>query len=384
MFKKFTFIISALFAPFVFADMHMSAGGEVNHMSDMMSDSSVEDSGFWGSVELKYTFNKPNQDSGDAASAAPTPQPAAEGETADEPVATDSATSAGNEHNASYRARVGWKGDVNETVKWGVSVSSALEGKFLSPSLRDVQLEQAYVSYSPVEGFTLKAGKYGWKAKFHKTGVLYDDDIYTEGVYAKYYYGERDSTNAYVKAIAYRLDKDWKGPFNVGGTIVAGKVGGAYEVSDGMALGAYGSLESDFVTSDNAKKLLKAGVHFNADLGVPAGAFAVYATDVDNFGFNSYTAGVYVGNAGSNCSKNSEVHDFGVAVSYYDVKEADFNTTLLDTDYATRGGGDAKGVAARAQYNLWDNANAVVKYAYNLNSTSNDPHSVVGEATFNF
>ena len=378
MFKKFNFIISALFAPFVFADMHMPAGGEVNHMSDMMSDSSVEDSGFWGSVELKYTHKEETP--------ATAPASAEAGTDGDTPVASGKLGESmpSPQTGASYRARVGWKGDVNETIKWGVSVSSAIEGQFQTPSLRDVHVEQAYVAYSPVEGFTLKAGKYGWKAKFHKTGVLYDDDIYTEGVYAKYYYGERDSTNAYVKAIVY--NNNYTGSTYSAGWVTAAKAGGAYEVAEGMALGAYVSVENNAINqNDNATKktLAKAGVHFNADLGVPAGAFAVYATDVKAPGFDSYTGGVYVGNAGSNCSKNSEAHDFGVAVSYYDVQADNFNTALLDTDYAVAGG-NAKGVAARAQYNLWDNANAVVKYAYDLNTSGSNAHTVVGEATFNF
>ena len=188
MFKKFNFIVSALFAPFVFADIHMPASGEVNHMSDMMSDSSVEDSGFWGSIELKYTYKNASQ--------APTSTENVETEEADTaPVVVDSNAEEAPQppsKGASYRARVGWKGDVNENIKWGVSVSSALEGQFVSPSVKEIGLEQAYVHYSPVEGFSIKAGKYGWKTKFHKTGVLYDDDLYSEGVYAKYYYGERD------------------------------------------------------------------------------------------------------------------------------------------------------------------------------------------------
>ena len=153
----------------------------------------------------------------------------------------------------------------------------------------------------------------------------------------------------------------------------------------GMAVGAYASVENDALFRDSgyaSKTFAKVGLHFSvSDIPVPAGAYAVYTTDVENIGFDSYTAGVYVGSAG--CPKASEAYDFGVAVNYYDIKKAHFNTSLLDTDYVA-GHGDAKGVAARAQYNLWDNANAVVKYAYDLEAASDNAHSVVGEATFNF
>ena len=46
----------------------------------------------------------------------------------------------------SYRARVGWTGDVNEAVKWTVGLSTETEQNFGSFHLSEIMLEQAYVT----------------------------------------------------------------------------------------------------------------------------------------------------------------------------------------------------------------------------------------------
>ena len=114
---------------------------------------------------------------------------------------------------------------------------------------------------------------------------------------------------------------------------------------------------------------------------VPVGAFGVYVTDVKKITANhSFNAGLSVGNADSPTS--GEMSDFGVSVSYYDIKATDHNTALVDTDYVA---GAGKGVAVRAQYNVWNNTNLVAKYARNLGTTNGkEANNLVGELTFNF
>ena len=350
MIKKSIFIILAVFGLGSVAEMHSADG--VDHMSDMISDgSAVEESGFKGSVELRY-----EKDEGSA-----------------------------------YRVRLGWTGDVNEAVSWGVGLSTGAPWSddktaenpqtrwhvpFNTPGGVAVALEQAYVSYSLAEDFSVKVGKYGHKTSYHKTGVLYDDDLYPEGAVAKYHY-KGDGAHCFVKAGLYQLDSAYKGPFTAG-SVLKGKAGGHYELSEGVTGGVYVSAEYDGLFNDGKKTLVQAGVKLSADVAVPVGVFGIASSDAKELGLNSYTGGAYVGNAGS--PSGGETGDFGLAVSYHKVDEGNFNTALVDTDYFAAGA--SKGVSARAQYNVWDGANVVGKYAYNLGS--GEKHNVVGELTFNF
>ncbi len=359
MLKKSIFVVLTIFGLNSVADTQGTA--EVDHMSDMMhsDSSSEEESNFSGSVELKYKVPVDGEGMGDASS----------------------------------RVRLGWKGDVNDVVHWKAGVTSGVEQAFNSPSVSAIHLEHYSVSYTPVEGLSVVVGKHAWQPKFHKTGVLYDDDIYPMGGYVKYHYSD-DATKVYAKVATHVLDEEYKGPLNAGVPVVKGKVGGKYTVSD-MHAGAYVAGEYDGISeADNKTTLARVGVYGGADMVVPVGVFGVYVTNVDNVTANhSYTVGGYVGNAGTPTS--GEAMDFGLAASYYDIYNTDYNTALLDTDYvaaagvagekATRGvagdGGRAQGVAVRGQYNIWDSVNVVAKYAYDLGAKN---HNVVGEMTFNF
>ena len=374
MIKKSIFVMLAVFGLNSVADNHLGSSG-VDHMSDMMQSHSNEaEDNFVGAFELKYKV-------------------------------------LGEESNVpSYRVRLGWKGEVNEMIKWGVGFSSKIEQSFRAPSLNTLKLEQAYVSYTPAEGFSIKAGKYGWKPKFHKKGILYDDDLYPAGVYVKYHTGN-DTSRFYGKVAFYNLDADFKGPFSEG-AVLKGKLGGKSSLSSEVTGGVYASVEYDGLLKSeeiqaDPKTLAQLGVNFGtSSLAVPAGVFGVYATDAQNFSANhSFTGGIYFGSAGTPTS--GEVQDFGVAVSYYDIHKNDVNTDFIDTDYVSafkKSGvvsspteGDnasvasvasvdsARGVAVRAQYNLWDSTNIVAKYAFNLKGSDNqDAHSLIGELTFNF
>ena len=381
MIKKFIFIMSGVLFGFnTFAEIHSGKG--VDHMSDMMHSGSSEADGssLVGSVELKWT---------------------SEG------------FSEGSDHYPSLRARIGWKGDVNETLKWKVGLTSSREGRFLSPkaspdpapetqeganpavaaafsgvrdhALPQAYLEQAYVAYNPVDGFVVKVGQMGWKPKFHKTGVLYDDDVYSKGVLVKYYNGD-DTGKFYVKAFL-KSNPFYETLPNTPSTILKGKLGGKYALTSDIRGGAYvvadyGQL---FGSNQAPATTLQVGLHFSASgMAIPVGVFGSWHTDAQNIGFKSFTGGAYVGQAGSPTS--GEQGDFGVALSYYQVEQNDFRTFLMDTDYVTlKSEGKYHGVAARAQYNLWDKVNLVAKYALDLDAgDNNDGNNLVGELTFNF
>ena len=395
MIKKSIFIVLAIFGFNSFAEMH-----EVDHMSDMVSEAGVdEDSGFAGSVWLKYKHG-------------------------------------GQPTNFSYRAHLGWSGDVNEAIRWGVGLRSNWEEKLTGPRLPNtVYLEKMYVSFSPVEGFSITAGKRSWKADFHKKGVLYDERLNPAGVFVKYKQDAGDDADFYVKAAFYELDNSVSAPL-AGGSTLKGKIGGNFAVAEGMSAGVYvaaiydGLLKDERATaaastgiddksgesknntgkqgnentatassssssSGDAKALAQVGVHFSSSsMAVPVGAFGIYVTDAQNIGDNhSFTAGFHVGNAGSAVS--GDAGDFGVAVSYYDIKTGDHTTRLMHGDYVLAPTTldvivpkdlDFKGVAVRAQYNVWDNTNAVVKYARNLGEKQDgvDQNAIVGELTFHF
>ncbi len=386
MIKKFIFVVLAVCGFGAVAEE--AAMPAMDHMSDMMSGSVKEESSLKGSVWLKYKHQ----------------------------------TGA-----FSYRARLGWTGDVTEDIRAGVGVSSDLEQAFASPKLQAVFLEQAYVSYLPAEGLFITAGKKGWTPDFHKVGVLYDERLYNEGVYLKYRQGEDEDVSFYGKLGLASLSDNYNKPLTAG-PVLKGKVGGKFAIGDEMDLGVFVSAYYDGLklgeesvdpapaTADPATKeekpaegekpaesestaspaedssnqqlLAQAGLNLSFDnMAVPVGLFAIYVTNSDFGSQHSFTGGVYVGSAGS--VSRSESGDFGVAVSYYDIKAGDYVTGLANRDYvnvdlkSAEDKGVGKGVAVRAQYNIWDNTNFVAKAAYGLGG-DDSKWNTVGELTFHF
>ena len=186
--KRCLFIVLAFFGLNSFAGMHEKGS---DHMSNMMG--SESESGVMGSFSLRYKGMGFEEDSDDL----------------------------------TYRARVGWQGDVNEAVKWAVSLSTATEQNFGGLGLEGINLEQAYVHYMPMEGLSVRVGKSGWMPDFHKSGVLYSEQLYATGAMLKYHH-----MGWYAKAGLFNYGED-SNPLADGWTVKV-KVGGHVEVSDGM------------------------------------------------------------------------------------------------------------------------------------------------------
>ena len=323
----------------------------VDHMSDMMKG---EDSNFMGAIELKQqSILRMLEGVGDS----------------------------------SYRVRLGWRGDINEDVRWGIGVSSNLEQPFSTPGLVGIHLEQAYISYMPMDGLMIKAGKYGWRTNFNKTGVLYDDDLFAEGISLKYRHQQRKS--ALMFKLALHSLKMMNGPF-AEGAILKAMLGGKYSLSRNMMGGAFIAAEYDglFKDSKDSKDssatpltLAKAGFHVGTSyMNNPVGFSAVYLANVATIGeVHSYTVGVHFGNASA--PNKGDMNDFGVSVSYFDLDENNLNADLVDTDYIHGGG---KGIAVRGQYNVLDNTSLVAKFSHDLGEEAKDANNLVAELTFNF
>ena len=103
MIKKFIFIMSVILFGFNTV-AEMNSGQGVDHMSDMMQSGSseTEESNLIGAVELKYKLH---------------------------------GFSEGTQY-PSYRARIGWKGEVTEGLTWKVSFTSSRDER-LFPSKKD-------------------------------------------------------------------------------------------------------------------------------------------------------------------------------------------------------------------------------------------------------
>ena len=341
--KKCLFIVLALFGLNAFSDMNQG----IDHMSNMVAEEG--ESGLMGSFSLRY-------------------KPIGFEEEADE---------------LTYRARVGWMGDINEAVKWAVSFGTATEQSFGGIRVEDsINLEQAYVTYSPMEGFSIKVGKYGWLPDFHKLGILYSEQLYKTGALLKYKHEMGDMAGLYAKVGFYDLTENE--PLSDGITAKV-KAGGYFDVSDGMALGLYVSALHDGLMkeegSSEAKTLAHLGVNFDvSSMPVPIGFFVAYFTDADGLAeFNSYSAGVSVGGAGK--ANSTEMGDFGVAVNYYKIDANDLIVSWLNEDYVD---GAGTGVAVRGQYNPWDNTSFVLKYAHNLGDSAEEASNLVAELMFVF
>lgn len=353
MIKKFVFVVLAAFGFSSVADMHSG----MDHMSDMAD----SEGGMSGSIWIKY-------------------KALGEYQGAD---------------SLNYRARLGWTGDLNEAVQWGVAVSSSADGQsFYTPALFSVtdedhksyfKLEQAYVSWVPVDGLSFSAGKKAWDTSFNKTGVLYDEDLYPEGFSIKYSQSIGNGNGIFAKLCTYNLDEAYSGPLEAG-TTLTGVLAGSFAVADGIVGDLYVSATHDGLLKDashTAITLAKVGVQLStSNRSIPAGLFGAYVSDTEDFGAqHSFTGGVYVGSVGT--VGPGEMGEFGLAVSYYDLTASDYNSTLLNTDYVKKGAASLKGVAVRAQYNVWTNTNLVAKFAHDLDG-GDDANNLIGELNVNF
>ena len=284
--------------------------------------------------------------------------------------------------NFSYRARAGWTGSVNDSIQWGVAWTTLIEGAaksegdkevaFSTYGVGDVHLEQAYVKYSPVESFYIKAGKYEYYSNFNKYGVLVDDDLYAEGAKAKFHYEVAPALHVYAKASVEQTGENYAGWGKSG--VTNGWIGVKSDGDWKYGVGAGVQTDQFPEDSDDGKTLVMAKVSFGSDdvAGMPAGVFGFWSSDADEVGAGTYSFGVHVGDT-------SEAQGWGVAVNYYNITAEDWNAKIVDTDY-TEGAG--AGVAVKAQYNPWDNTNVAVKY--NWADRDDNNHGFVGELTFNF
>ena len=376
--KRSLFIVLALFGLNSFADMGDKG---MDHMSNMMG--SEGESGLMGAFSLRFKpIGFPEED-------------------------TD---------NLTYRARVGWMGDVNEAVKWAVGFSTATEQNFGGIHLGGINLEQAYVNYSPMEGLSVKVGKSGWMPDFHKSGVLYSEQLYKTGAALKYKH-----MGWYAKVGLLNFDGDESAPFSDGWTAKL-KLGGNVEVSDGMMLGLHvyamrdglmqgaangtaseaskeeaadSEAEADKAggtateesgveasTTASAQTLASVGLNLGmSSMPVPVAVSVNWLANTANIGFNSYTIGLSVGAAGK--ADSTEMGDFGIAVNYYNLSEGDFVGSWLNEDYVDVNEAAHSGVAVRAQYNPWDKTSFVAKYAHNLDADSS-AGNLVAELMFVF
>ncbi len=402
MFRKLIFIALGSFA-FSSHGADMPISSDRNLLSDTAPVTAEameggEAEGFYGSFELKYTGG----------------------------------SGAGEDakwgHGFSYRTRASWKGEVNEAIKWGLGLSSQIAQNFDGNyGLQPINLEQAYVAYKPADGFYIKAGKFGWRTHFHKTGIFYDDDLYAEGAIAKFHHSAGDN-KFFVKAGIVKLQqsgaedalqqaeaaaaaaaaaegstgaeaalsglgalasaaekKDWGGPFSHSNLIKA-MAGGHFQTGDIHTKVKVGVQNDALFKKDgagDATTLVNAGLKVAAhNLAAPVGVFALYSTNTEDFfkfkDKDAYTAGVFVGKAG--CSKSAgEANEYAAAISYYTFGDGTaWNTALADTDYANSG----KGIAVKGQYNVWDNTSIAAKYAHGTGDTKSK--KLVGELTFNF
>ena len=337
--KKYILIILAVFGFSALAGIH----GE---------DDGAE--GFNGSVELKWTYQDKKEGWGDA----------------------------------SYRARAGWTGSVNDEIQWGVGLTTPIApsgGAEFSSGLGHVDWEQAYVKYSPSEAFSVKVGKYEKYSNFNKYGVLVDDDIYSAGAKAKFKYEMMPATYFYAKAFVEKAG-DYAGIWGEQDA-VAGAWAGVKSDGDSWQYGiGVGGQTNQIAAGDENKSFVmaKASIGSEDAVGMPAGVFGFWSSSSDAIGAGTYSAGAYVGDA-------SETYGWSVAASYYNVSAKDWNYALVDSDYNANyvskegeeaDASDSSGVAVKAQFNPWDNTNLAVKYNAGLGDSTS--HGFVGEMTFNF
>ena len=292
--------------------------------------------------------------------------------------------------NFTYRGRVGWTGSVNDAIQWGAALTTPIEAQFGTYGLGDVDVEQFYVKYSPVEAFYIKAGKYEYYSNFNKYGVLVDDDLYAEGVKVKFHHEVAPAIHIYAK-VSVEQTGDYAGVWGDKDGVTSGWAG---VKSDGdWKYGVGVGAQSNTFPAGGDKSLIMAKVSAgSSDLaGVPAGVFGFWSSDAGEIGAGTYSVGAHVGDT-------SETHGWGVTVNYYNITDGDWNSALVDTDYIAvaqpaakddeEGDDDAvastegNGVAVKAQYNPWDNTNVAVKY--NMTMGDSATHGVVGEVTFKF
>lgn len=328
MFKKYIILIAAVFGL-----------SPLSHGMGMHE----EASGFSGSFELEYTG--------------------------------DLSEDGANLGSFDYRARAYWAGEVNSMVSWKVGFSTNVEEQFSKTELAPLFVEQAYFSYRPVDVFYVKVGKYQLKKRYHSS-VLYDEDIFVEGVMAKLYQ-EVGDVKVFGKAYVYHLDKS--GPFSQG-LLLDGKVGVKADFS-GIKVGVYAGGQYDGLNNQNeiTTTLMNMGLHLHADtMQFPVGFFSKYGTNLDTaFENHTYNVGIYLG------ENTKEENDFSVSVSYYDVDTTSWNADFLDDDFIEPGQ-DQKGVAVSGNYNPMESVTLGVRYALDIGGTATNQHNVVGNLRFDF
>lgn len=288
--------------------------------------------------------------------------------------------------NFTYHGRVGWTGSVNDVIQWGVGFATDVETDFDSYDFTGINWEQVYVKYTPADAFSIKAGKHKKYSDFNKYGVLVDDDeLYPTGVMAKFKHEVAAATNLYVKAGWHKIGAKYAAAFWGENDGVASGWIGVHSDGDSWNYGVSVGAQSNQVgNGDKTIVVAKVGVGSSDLVGVPVGVFGVWASNASEFGAGTHTAGVHVGDA-------SETQGYSVAVSYYNISSNDWNSAIVDDDYVARGedgnvAGDASGVAAKVQYNPFDNTNVAIKYNWAMaqDEDGEASHGVVGELNFNF
>ena len=305
---------------------------------------SADEGGFSGSLELKYSHDL-------------------------------SAKSVGS---VTYRARAGWRGYVNDSVNWGLSLSTT-DTPLESYSFRNLYLEQAYAKWAPVDGLAVTVGKYEVYSKFNKYSVLRYDDLYAEGVKVKF---KKDlgSVSVYAGATAEELSS-YNGVWGENSYVASGWAGVKAEVSNVKVKVGVGA-ENNSVLADGNLTLVQAKVGVSTDVsGVRVGAYGLGSSDVKEVTDGddlTWVAGAYVG------SEEKETYGYSVGVSYYNLNESSWNLATVNTDYVSPVAVEAKGVAVQASFNPADNTNVLVKYNKSLGSKEDASQTAVAELRFKF
>lgn len=275
----------------------------------------------------------------------------------------------------SYEAYVAWKGSVNQNMHWVFSIGTDLDQKFESSSLVSTLLREAYVFYMPFDNFKFVLGKSKvGTSGFNTSGVLYESDRYTEGAMLSYLVGDEDNLQQSSGLTLYSENNQ---------SVLIAELGLKYVATDNVqthffVTTYYDGFDALMMTEDeNLFEDQRATVTLSAKVSTlnmmyPVGIFGNYIVNVTDFStemlqeLHSFQAGIYVGKAST--SRSGKRNDCGLSISYFDLDSNDVVADYLETSYLAKAG---KGVAVRAQHNVLDNVNVIVKYARNLDTDSN-------------
>lgn len=294
-----------------------------------------------------------------------------------------------NKETTTYNAQVGWAGEVNSMVNWKVELSTNLDQSFKSGgfllSKDAIRLSQAYVSYMPMDSFMLMAGRKAMGKKGLMKSVIFDEDLYTSGIWAKYNQ-DMGSVKWHAMLGVDQVEAAGAAPFK-GDTLVSAMVAVMSDMGDfsskAYVMATYDGLLNDDVTSSDADPdtLVTIGLQVSSSsMEIPVSISGNYSSDPGNLDDKTYTVGVEVGKAGM---KEAAANDFSLTATYYAIDSKAWINNFVDTEYGLTAGTDAKGIAVKAQYNVFDNTSAVIKYAHDLDATDK-AYNVVGKLLFNF